>query len=61
MKPAAPETRFTMRKRNRNRDGWKAFRVSLSDAEIMADLTYPASTGDRPTLRRGSGRKVVRP
>jgi hypothetical protein len=50
-----------MRKRNRNRDGWKAFRVSLSDAEIMADLTYPASAADRPTLRRGSGRKVVRP
>jgi hypothetical protein len=49
-----------MRKRNRNRDGSKAFRVSLSDAEIMADLTYPASTGDRPTLRRGSERKVVR-
>jgi hypothetical protein len=49
-----------MRRRNRSRHASKALRVSLTDAEIMADLTYPASVADRPAPRRAFERKVVR-
>lgn len=34
--------------------------MSLSDAEIMADLTYPASARVRPVPLRGFERKEVR-
>ncbi len=48
------------RNRNRRRNTVLPMKVSISEAEIMADLRYPASAQDRPEVGRSLGRKTRR-
>jgi hypothetical protein len=48
------------RNRNRRRNTVPPIKVSISEAEIMADLRYPVSARDRPAAARSLGRKTRR-
>jgi hypothetical protein len=48
------------RNRNRRRNSIAPIRVSISEAEIMADLRYPVSAHDRPVAGRSLSRKKGR-